>query len=207
MCNLRKDQWMAAAAVAMITAVLGPQTQPARGSMISVSLVPSASTVDVNQQVDVTIKADIPKDILGFGFDLIFNDKLVALSDINIAAPFVQMPTTGNNSLVGLAWPQQAIGSGITLATVTLSALAPGEAEISIGITPGNPFEGFPEYDGGFSDLNVVTKADISIVAPPANGGGPGGAAAPLYIPEPATVALLGLGTILGRLARARRRA
>lgn len=186
--------------VAVLATALGVGACPAQAAMIVVDVVPAQTSIDVGQQVDVTITANISENILGFGFDLLYNDQLLSVASVEIAPPFVPLNAPDGDGLAGLAYPNNVVGSNVKLATVTLTALAPGKSGISIGVTPGDPMEGFPQYQG-WADLQVATDASITISAAGSFSSSSGGGAGPTItdVPEPATIALIVLGAVMAR--------
>jgi len=196
------------AVVAVLMAGLGAGARPAKAAMIVVDVLPAQTNVTVGQQVDVTITANISENILGFGFDLLYNEKLLGIANVEIAQPFAPLNAPDGDGLAGLAFPNNFVGANVKLATVTLTGLAPGRSGISIGITPGDPMEGFPQYEG-WADLRVATDASITIqsadVLTGGGGGGGGGLTCP-PIPEPGTITMIALGAILARKSSRRGR-
>jgi len=172
---------------------------------ITVSLAPSSSQVLVNDTFDIVISAILPDEIIGFGFDLLFDDALVQVTGTQIADPFVPLHTPDGDGLAGLSYPNTVSGTNINLATVSLLALSPGLADISIGVTPGDLTEGF---SGTTSYLDFVanpTSVEIVSDTPLAALGGGGGSLGGPGVPEPATIGFFIIGCMLTFCSRRRR--
>jgi hypothetical protein len=130
----------------------------------------------------VDIVADIPEDlaIIGFGVDLMIDNPIVTPVDVTIPAPFDTVFVPDGDGLAGIIEPPDPIwGTGVVLATVEVSLDAEGIAWLTPGYTVDDLFEGFQTPDGPVTEIEWVPGCII--------------------IPEPATLALLMLGTLLRR--------
>ena len=130
----------------------------------------------------VDIVADIPEEdaIIGFGIDLAIDNPIVTPIGVTIPGPFDPVFAPDGDELAGIVAPPVPVwGDGIVLATVEVSLDAEGVAWLTPGYTMGDLFEGFQTPDGLVAEVEFVPGCII--------------------IPEPATLVLLALGTLLRR--------
>jgi hypothetical protein len=186
---------------AILVAAAGAGT--ASAGMITVDVTPLVSQVTADQTFDVQITADLTEPLVAFGFHLVFNESLLTLDGVAVAAPFKPLVAPGSPlaSVAGYTFPAVGPADGVLLATATFTAKAAGAPTIGIGTTPGDPSEGFVQH--GVSGLSDVTVAPVvvTVLAPPAPGGGGGGGAGP-SVPEPVTLLLLFGGLLFGLRSR-----
>ena len=108
---LRPSVFRRCAAVALV-AMMGTlvSVNTADAAMIAVDITPTESQVSVDETFDLVISADIELGILGFGFDLLFDDALVDVASVEIAEPFAPLNAPDGDGLAGLAYPEIIAG-------------------------------------------------------------------------------------------------
>ena len=153
---------------------------------VTVRFEPASLTVDPGTIFSVAIVADIPQPVVGWGLDLnIQNPAVVSVAAApSIGPPWVSAYAPDGDGLAALAFPSSVSGTGIVLATISLSAGAVGDTELWISVTPGDLSEGFALDPTGFDTFTVQ----------------PGH----VKVPEPSTIALLGLAALGVALRRGR---
>jgi len=205
------------ARVAPAVAVLLVSAAAAPAGLITLNLTPSIGQVPVNGTFDVIVSANIEQSILGFGFDLVFDDSALEIKSVEIGSSFLPLPAPDGDKLAGLAFPNEVVGSNVTLATATFAAKMPGIAAIRLDVTPGDYTEGFPESGGLRYSQFTIPQTQVKILAASNGGGdtgggtgggdtgdGTGGGGPPPDVPEPASMLILAFGGLA--LAARRRR-
>jgi hypothetical protein len=161
----------------------------AASALSTVTLVPSRTTLQVGEALDVGIFADMSDPIVGWGLDL-----LIDPAHLNVAgAPVIGDSWTGvsgqdGDGLAGAAFPVGLTGN-VLLATLTLSADSVGVSVLTLAITDGDTTEGFafdPDFSAGFDSVQLAAPIEITVV------------------PEPGTAELLALGLVAAAVARRR---
>lgn len=167
-------------------ALLGLLVGPAMATVVplTVYISPDCQTFPApGGTATVDIVADIPEElaIIGFGIDLYLDNPIVTPTGATVPAPFDPVFAPDGDGLAGIVPPPLPIwGDGIVLATVEFSLDAEGLVWLTPGYTMGDPFEGFQTPSGLVTDIEWVPGC-IEI------------------LPEPATLMLLALGTLLRR--------
>ena len=153
---------------------------------VTVRFEPASLTVDPGTIFSMAIVADIPQPLVGWGLDLtIQNPAVVSVHAAPSIGPlWVSAYAPDGDGLAGLAFPSSVSGIGVVLATISLSADAAGETDLWISVTPGDLTEGFALDPTGFDTFTVE----------------PGH----VKVPEPSTIALLGLATLVVARRRGR---
>lgn len=147
--------------------------------------------VNVSDTLDVSIVADFTEPLLGFGFELEFDDDLLEQNDFTVGPAFTAVPTGSNDFVSGLAFPLPVSGSNILLGRASFTALRAGRSELEIEIEEGDLTEGFAEVPVGLFAKLDAAEAVVTIASAP---GGSGTGESP--VPEPATLLLLALGSL-----------
>jgi hypothetical protein len=163
--------------------------QVSHAASLTVSFVPSASTVYVGDTVSVDIYASIEgsEALAGWGMQMSFDNAIVSHD------PNTQIALGGDwfgpgTSLFGTAANlfNPPTGANILLATVEFTALALGSTNLVGSIDPLDPFQGFTfPAPPGDPDLFNVTFVDgiITVV--------------PIPLPAPVWMGLAGLGGVV----------
>lgn len=153
---------------------------------VTVWFEPPAQTRNVGEAFFVDILASMSEPVLGWGLDLAWEPSILGAQGAPvIGASWSQVVTPDGDGLAGLAFPLGVQGSEVLLARVALVALAVGETNLLLSITPDDPTEGFL--------LDPVGSASPSFQP-----------AQVTVTPEPATAALLVLLGFVGARRRTR---
>jgi hypothetical protein len=115
-------------------------------AQVAVRFEPPTQTVNLGEQFTVDIVGDITEPVVGWGLDLTISDEaIVSLVGSPVIGPaWVPAFTPDADDLAGIAFPDSVSGTGVLLATLTLSADAVGQVELTLSTTPGDLTEGFP---------------------------------------------------------------
>jgi hypothetical protein len=134
---------------------------------VIVDVQPASSEVTIGQGFNVSIVATIPDPVVGWGLDLSFDHAVLSLVGSPVIGP-VWLPATALDSdgLAGLAFPSSISGTSVLLATVHLSAIAAGETDLTLSVTPGDLTEGFPLDPTGFATM-TLGSAHVTAVPEP----------------------------------------
>jgi hypothetical protein len=166
----------------------------ATAASIQVQLESEKEVVGIGESFDVAIRADAGQALLGFGFDLNFDESLFALSGIETGESFFAARKSGDTFFSAVAFPSPVMGDDLLLGTATFTALDPGLGTFSLQADSAHLTRGFAAREVGlFLDFDI-TPLDILVVDTAASGGGGGGGAPPT--PEPTTLALLAAGVL-----------
>jgi len=141
---------------------------------VTVSLEASNNAVFVGDIFTISILADIPDPVLGWGLDLSFDSGLVNQSMLPLVnATWMPGLTMDGDGLAGLAFPAPVSGADVLLASLTFEATSAGLATFSAGYTPTDLTEGFPlafALPGSFADVlfenTLVTINNVSVPEP-----------------------------------------
>jgi len=165
--------------------LLGLLVSPAMATVV-VSVQPATQSPWLSWgTTTVNIVADIPENeaIVGWGLDvgLVGTSVSFGSADVTIASPFDAAPTHDGDGLAGLLLPPaSSFGNGVLLATITLTLNHLGVTDLVPGITAGDLAEGFLMTNNQFAPVQFV-PGSVNV------------------IPEPASLALLGLVALLRR--------
>lgn len=163
--------------------------QVTHAASLTVSFVPSVSTVYVGDTVSVDIYASIagPEALAGWGMQMSFNNAIVSHdpnTQISLGSDWLGTGT----SLFGTAanFFNPPTGANILLATVEFTALALGTTSLVGSIDLGDPFQGFtfPAPPGDPNLFNVTFEDGIINVVP-------------IPLPAPVWMGLAGLGSVV----------
>jgi len=148
---------------------------------ILVVINPADSVVALGDTVSVDIVAHILEDdaVAGWGLDLDIIDPGVASWALgSIGASWFPATGADGDGLAGLAFPDPVWGVGTLLATVEVTGLSIGVADICPSVTPDDDTEGFVQKGGEFVAANFLCGT-ITVV------------------PEPATLSLVALAGLV----------
>lgn len=159
----------------------------AHAGAIDIHILPTAQTVTVGQSFDVTIVADVEDPILGFGFELLYDETLFALEDTQVGQAFLPTRMSAQGAFSALAYPSGAAGEELVLGSASLVALTTGVGNIGIAIPANTAVWGFAETAVAAFATWEATPATVT-VSPPGGGGGEP------PIPEPTTALLIAAG-------------
>jgi hypothetical protein len=119
-----------------------------------VRLEPSADVVAVGDTVLVDVLADLTEPIVAFGLDLDVAPAILAASPSPAVGPlWIGVAAPDGDGLAGLTMTSGILGTDVLLATVELTALAPGVATLLGSTTPGDLTEGFGLSGTGFDTV------------------------------------------------------
>jgi hypothetical protein len=163
--------------------VIGLLVSPALAGIV-VSFAPPAQSVNIGAgTTTVDIVADIPEAdaIIGWGLDLGLTGTSVSVIPPPAIGPlFNPAFAPDGDGLAGLVPPPFLVwGTGVQLATITLSLDSLGTTYLDASVTPGDLFEGFMT-ENGFAAVQFV-QGSVTVT------------------PEPASLALLALLGLLRR--------
>ena len=144
---------------------------PARAADVVVRVVPSDSTVIVDQVFTIDIVADLSVPVLGWGLDFSIDDpSVVSMSGVPQLAspPWAAVLAPDGDGLVALTDPagSSISGAAIPLASITLQALEVGETDLRLAVTAGDLTEGFALDPSGFATVSFE-PAHITVVPEP----------------------------------------
>ena len=157
---------------------------PAAWADITVYFDPSEPVVGIGETVEVDIRADFTDSVVSWGIDLTIDDPEYADWIDTVIGPDWNDPgdTLDEDGLAGLRFPT-GIDGDVLLATVTFQGLTEGETWLTLDCGPEED-EGFL-LEEGFLDEDVQFFSGRLTV-----------------VPEPAGLALLGIGLLAVRLRR-----
>ena len=180
--------------IASLVCLLAASTADA--ALIDVYFEPTETEVTPEETFTVSLLADIPLtlSVLGWGLDVEYDTSVLSLDGVTIGPSWIPAPPAPNldgDELAGLAFPLPISGLGILLANLDFSGSSAGATTLTIGATLGDFTEGFalgpPAFPGSFADF----EGQSAVVG---------------VVPEPATLALFGIGAGALCLLQARRR-
>jgi hypothetical protein len=164
--------------------LLGLLVGPALAGTIDVYVVPASQSVDISAgTATVQLVADIPvtDPLIGFGLDLDLIGTSVTYGGAVVDGVFDPAYAPDGDGLAGLTRipPGYIAGNGIVLATITLNLVDLGITQLMPGYTVGDVFEGLMTPAGLATGAFHAGQIEVT--------------------PEPAALALLGLGLLLRR--------
>jgi len=186
-----------AVALSMIPCVRAGAAAIEVGS-IDVSLETPGNVVRVGDAVDVSVFGS-PSDVLvGFGFDLVFdNPSVLSYDGFDAGTGFTGVPTPDGDNIAGLSFSGGVQGTNQLLGVAHFTALQPGDVTLALRTTPDDLTEGFARSGEGFFGIGSLNGLTLSVAGASggAAGGGSGGGGGQ-QIPEPATAVLLSMGVL-----------
>ncbi len=134
---------------------------------VLVEVRPASSEVTAGQGFTVDIVATIPEPVVGWGLDLRYDHAVLGTVGAPAIGPaWLAAVTLDGDGLAGLAFPAGISGTDILLATVSLSAVAPGQSDLTLSVTPDDLTEGFPLDPTGFAAMDL-RSAHVTVVPEP----------------------------------------
>lgn len=134
---------------------------------VIVEVQPPNLVVATGQVFTVNVVADIHEPVVGWGLDLTFDPAVVSLTGAPAIGPaWLPAGTLDGDGLAGLAFPASISGTEILLATMSFSAVALGQTELALDITPGDLTEGFPLDPTGFASV-TLESGEVTVVPEP----------------------------------------
>jgi hypothetical protein len=135
---------------------------------VTVRFEPSDLAVDVSDAFTLDIVADIPDPVLGWGLDLALDPTIASLVGVDAIGPlWTPAFAPDGDGLAAIAFPSSISGNDVLLATLSFSALALGETDLLLSVTPGDLNEGFPLDPTGFADL-IFESGHVTVPEPAA---------------------------------------
>ena len=164
--------------------LLGLLAGPALAGTIDVYVVPASQSVNISAgTATVNLVANIPvtDPLIAFGLDLDLTGSSVTYGGAAVDGFFDAAYAPDGDGLAGLVHvpPGSITGNGIVLATITLNLVSLGTTQLMPGYTIGDVFEGLSTPPG--FNAGAFFPGTIEVT------------------PEPAALALLGLGLLLRR--------
>lgn len=92
---------------------------PVMAEPITVGFSPSSSSVLPGESFTVSILADIPEPVLGWGLDVSFDSSVLNLTGVSVGADWVPVVGIDGDELSGLAFPFPVSGEDIVLAELS----------------------------------------------------------------------------------------
>lgn len=129
---------------------------------IVVHFSPSSQLVAPGQTFGVSLLADIPDPIIGWGVTLSFDPAVISLVGFTIGSQWF----AAGSSLGGLAFSAPVGGPDNGLADLTFIALAPGSTALRAYVDPTNLTQGFALPDGSFAEVSFADAA-VTVVPEP----------------------------------------
>ncbi|GMU21074.1 MAG: hypothetical protein AMXMBFR13_11680 [Phycisphaerae bacterium] len=149
--------------------LLGLGVNGARAGVI-VRFDPPAQTVQLHDVFTVDLVADLGEPVIGWGLDVQYDGLLLsAMGSPVIGSSWISASAADGDGLAALAFPSEISGTGVRLATLTLSADAQGLVELLASATPGDGSEGFPLFASGFADVTFM-PGQVTVVPEPLTG-------------------------------------
>ncbi|MCL2330600.1 MAG: PEP-CTERM sorting domain-containing protein [Phycisphaerae bacterium] len=135
---------------------------------VVVYAVPSATTVNVGDSVDVQLLADLGEPVVAWGLGLSFDRAILSETAAATGGPaWETVFETGNDALMGLAFPDSISGNSVLLATFHFEAVSTGQAWLTPTITPGDLTQGFALDPAGFAIVQFAPAVMINVVPEP----------------------------------------
>jgi hypothetical protein len=151
----------------MLASAATISVEPAAGGDVIVRPAPSEIVVQPGELFEISLLADLPDPVLGWGLDLGMDPGILSVAETPATGPLWQpVPASDGDGLAAYAFPGSVSGSDILLATVTLSADAVGETDLILSTTPGDLTEGFPLDPDGFATA-VFAPGHVTVVPEP----------------------------------------
>jgi hypothetical protein len=124
----------------------------------------------VGESVDLRVLGDLSQPIVGFGFDLAFDGARLRRESGAAGPAGIPGAAGDGDGLAGLATLPGVSGNGVLLATLRFRGLAPGLGSLALGITPGDPTEGFALSEiGAFDSVSFPAALPVRVVPEPAS--------------------------------------
>lgn len=132
---------------------------------------PTTQTRAVGQNFSIGIYADLPQPVLGWGLDLTYDHAILGMvgSPI-ISAPWASVTAADGDGLAGLRFSTGISGSNILLATINFTALAEGQTDLVLSVTPDDKSEGFALDPTGFAEMSYGS-GQVTVVPEPGAAG------------------------------------
>ncbi len=135
--------------------------------VVLVHFQPTAIQVAPGASFTIDLLADFSHPVTAWGLDANFDPAHLAASDPAMVGPaWLSAFAPDGDGLLGVAFPDSVGGDSVVLATLSFTALLPGETSLGASTTPGDLNEGFALDPLGF-DTFTVQPASITVLPEP----------------------------------------
>lgn len=151
---------------------------PRAEALTTLSIVPDAPLVNGvleirrGESVTIDVLADIADatPIIGFGLDLVYDPGLLEPEPAAVGPAWLSVFSADGDGLAGLASPPGVSGLDVLIGRLEILALHEGLTEISLGVTPDDPTEGFALLEiGAFDVVDFGSSLPVLVTPEPAS--------------------------------------
>ena len=143
-------------------------TAPWCAASVIARIDPADQAQPVGQSFTVNIVADMTEPIVGWGLDLGYDHTVLSLVGAPAIGPlWISVFTPDGDGLAGVAFPTSVQGTNVLLATLHFNAIAKGQSDLTLSVTPGDLNEGFAADPAGFANVTYV-PGHVTVTPEPA---------------------------------------